>query len=139
VLLVDHDPAFRELAGGTLRRAGWDVTCAEDGRAALAAAARRRPALVLLDLTMPVMDGFEFLETFRKDSAWREVPVVVMTGKELTEQERRRLGPVNRILSKGMASLDEVLREVEWLLNNHETPLSPEPEQTETEPLAAPT
>src|SRR6185437_16082105 len=87
VLLVDDDPAFRELASRTLIQQGWEVCAVEDGRAALAAAARRRPALVLLDLLMPVMDGFAFLEAFRTEAAWREIPVVVLTAKDLTAED----------------------------------------------------
>jgi signal transduction histidine kinase/CheY-like chemotaxis protein len=117
VLLVDDDPRVRELAGRTLTQHGWEVYGVEDGRAALAAAARRRPALVLLDLLMPGMDGFQFLEAFRSDAAWRDVPVVVLTAKELTDEDRRRLeGSVQAVLSKGMGNLEDLLREVEWLL-----------------------
>ena len=129
VLLVDDDAAFRELAERTLSRHGWEVCSVADGRAGLAAAARRRPALVLLDLLMPVMDGFEFLEAFRQDPAWREVPVVVVTAKHLTAEDHRRLdGSVLRILPKGMSSLEELLREVERLLHNPTDAASPEPE-----------
>jgi signal transduction histidine kinase/CheY-like chemotaxis protein len=117
VLLVDDDPAFRELAERTLSHHGWEVCGAEDGRAALAAAARRCPILVLLDLIMPGMDGFEFLEEFRKEAIWRDVPVVVLTAKELTEDDHRRLdGTVHRVLYKGMNSKEEMVMEVERLL-----------------------
>jgi signal transduction histidine kinase/DNA-binding response OmpR family regulator len=120
VLLVDDDPAMRELASRTLSQHGWDVFSVENGKAALEAAARRKPVMVLLDLLMPVMDGFEFLEAFRKEPAWREVPVVVLTAKHLTDDDYRRLdGSVQKILSKGMSNLVELLREVEWLLHNH--------------------
>jgi PAS domain S-box-containing protein len=132
VLLVDHDPAFRELAGRTLMQHGWEVCGVENGRAALTAAARRRPALVLLDLVMPVMDGFEFLQEFRKDAAWRDVPVVVLTGTDVTAEDRQRLsGQVQRILSKGLSSQEELLREIEWLLHNHTTTAHPQPDAEE--------
>jgi CheY-like chemotaxis protein/anti-sigma regulatory factor (Ser/Thr protein kinase) len=129
VLLVDADPAFRDLAGRTLHQHGWEVCCAENGRDALTAAARRRPALVLLDLPLPVMDGFAFLEAFRRDPVWREVPVVVLTARDLTDEERCRLnGSVQRILSKGMSSLDELLGEVEWLLHHRAEAVLPGPD-----------
>jgi CheY-like chemotaxis protein len=119
VLVVDDDPAFREMAERTLNHHGWEVCGVEDGRAALAAAARRRPVLVLLDLLMPGMDGFEFLEAFRREALWRDVPVVVLTAKDLTEEDHRRLdGSVNRVLYKGMSSKDELMIEVERLLRN---------------------
>jgi signal transduction histidine kinase/DNA-binding response OmpR family regulator len=135
VLLVDDDPALRELAGRTLRQHGLEVCCAENGREALTAAARRCPSLVLLDLAMPVMDGFEFVEAFRKDPARREVPVVVLTARDLTDDDRRRLnGMVQRILPKGMGTLDELLREVEWLLHNHKASPRPEPDSADAAP-----
>lgn len=133
VLVVDDDPGFRELTERTLNQHGWEVCCVEDGQTALAAAARRRPALVLLDLLMPVMDGFEFLEAFRKDPVWREVPVVVLTAKDLTEEDYRRLhGSVLRILHKGMNSLEDLLLEVERLLHNHTTKGHPESDRADT-------
>ena len=146
VLLVDDDPAMRELASRTLSQHGWEVCCRSRtlGQAALAAAVAGGgcPALVVLDLLMPVMDGFEFLEAFRKDPSWREVPVVVLTAKDLTEEDRQRLdGSVQRTLSKGMGNLDELLREIEWLLHNHKNTVHPElvrvddAEQPEVEPL----
>ncbi len=120
LLLVDDDPQLRELASRLLSQHGWDVCCVADGQAALDAAGQRRPALVLLDLLMPCMDGFEFLTAFRQDSTWRDVPVVVLTAKDLTEDDRRRLnGSVQKILSKGMGSLNDLLSEVEWFLTNH--------------------
>jgi CheY-like chemotaxis protein len=75
--------------------------------------------LILLDLLMPVMDGFEFLQAFRQDPDWREVPVIVLTAKDLTQEDRHALdGLVQRIVSKGMCGLDDLLGEVEWLLRN---------------------
>ena len=89
---------------------------AEDGRAGLAALERlgeQRPALILLDLMMPEMDGFQFVEEFRRRSAWQTVPIVVVTAKDLTSEERARLnGSVERVLQKGRYHRDELLREV---------------------------
>jgi PAS domain S-box-containing protein len=119
VLIVDDDSTFRDLAQRALSQHGWEVCSARDGREALAAAAQRRPALVLLDLFMPVMDGFAFLEAFRSDALWREIPVVVLADRDLSAEDRRRLsGSVQRIVLKGMSSLEELLREVEWLLQS---------------------
>ena len=71
------------------------------------------PALILLDLMMPEMDGFEFLPSCGKNEAWESIPVVVLTSKDLTPEERARLtGNVEQILQKGAYSRDALLREV---------------------------
>ena len=102
VLVVDDDPASRELLRGLLQRDGWQVREAENGRAALDAIVARRPALVLLDLMMPEMDGFEVVEALRADPQRAGVPVVVLTAKDVTAEDRERLGgAVASVLQKG--------------------------------------
>ena len=79
---------------------------AADGEAALDRIAELAPDLVLLDLVMPRMDGFEFLEALRERSDARAIPVVVITSKDLTEEERREVSRGARVLlEKG--SLDD--------------------------------
>jgi CheY-like chemotaxis protein len=88
VLVVDDDPAAREVLRRTLRREGWQVGEAANGREALDLLARGgRPGLVLLDLMMPEMDGFETLEAMRSRAAWRDIPVVVVTARDLSPDE----------------------------------------------------
>ncbi|HET6521869.1 MAG TPA: response regulator, partial [Geminicoccaceae bacterium] len=87
VLVVDDDPDAREVLRRTLRKAGWQVGEAANGREALAYLARSRPGLVLLDLMMPEMDGFETLDTMRREEAWRDIPVVVVTARDLAPEE----------------------------------------------------
>ncbi|HYE49333.1 MAG TPA: response regulator [Azospirillaceae bacterium] len=101
-LLVDDDAGFRALTRRALEADGWSVAEAPDGAAALAALETGRPDLVLLDLCMPVMDGFEFLTAVRSDERWRGLPVIVVTAKDLSEGERRQLDrTVERVLAKG--------------------------------------
>ena len=89
------------------------MTEAENGRAALEQVARHKPELILLDLIMPEMDGFEFLFELRKQEPWQSIPVVVLTSKDLSPEERLRLtGNVEKILQKGAYSRDMLLREV---------------------------
>jgi signal transduction histidine kinase/CheY-like chemotaxis protein len=89
VLIVDDDAEVRDIVGSTVQSAGMRAAEAINGRAALDwLRANPQPALILLDLMMPEMDGFEFLERVRADARLREVPVVVLTAKELTDQER---------------------------------------------------
>jgi CheY-like chemotaxis protein len=71
------------------------------------------PDAILLDLMMPEMDGFEFLAELRRHATWRDIPVLVLTAKDLTDEDRRRLnGEVERVMQKGAYDRDELLREV---------------------------
>jgi PAS domain S-box-containing protein len=113
VLLVEDDEATRGVVRRTLARQGWTVAEAPHGRAAMEEVARHAPSVILLDLMMPEMDGFAFLDELRKNEAWRAIPVVVLTSKDLTPDERRRLaGNVEKILLKGSQSREALLREV---------------------------
>ncbi len=90
---------------------------AADGREALDRVRERLPDLILLDLMMPVMDGFEFTSELRKVEAWREVPVIVCTAKDLTAEERARLsGVVEGILQKNASGLEELMAQVRSVL-----------------------
>jgi CheY-like chemotaxis protein len=100
-----------------LQKERWTVLEASNGREALDVAAAAHPALVLLDLMMPEMDGFEFLREFRRTPAGELTPVVVLTAKDLTDADRQELqGAAARVLQKGSHSgrdiLDEVRREL---------------------------
>ncbi len=119
-LVVEDDKGTRKLLRRALEKEGWTVVEAENGRVALDRLASGSPDLVILDLMMPEMDGFEFLEALRQQAAWREVPVVVVTAKELTEDDRRRLnGGVARIVAKGPRTRDAFLAEVRELIAAH--------------------
>lgn len=79
VLVADDDPLLRSILEHKLTRAGYDVVIAEDGRAALEAAERLRPAVIVLDAMMPILDGFEVLRRLKGDSALRDLIVVMLT------------------------------------------------------------
>jgi CheY-like chemotaxis protein len=112
ILLVDDDASLRELAGRLLEKEGYAITEAENGRVALERAREMAPGLVVLDLIMPEMDGFEFVAEFRKRDAWRAIPIIVVTGKEMSDDDRARLnGGVERILEKGTHTRESLLRE----------------------------
>jgi DNA-binding response OmpR family regulator len=116
VLVVEDDPATRAMLRTALERDGWEVAEAENGRAGLQAMARREPRLVLLDLMMPEMDGFQFVTELRRTEEGRRVPVIVLTAKDVTAEDRRRLtGSVEVILQKGAASRDTILAEIRAL------------------------
>jgi signal transduction histidine kinase/CheY-like chemotaxis protein len=102
VLIVDDDAASRDLSARVLRKQFGSVIEAEDGRTALESMVRQTPGLIVLDLTMPGMDGFDFIAGLRQVAAWRKIPIVVLTAREVTAAERKRLSStVRRILRKG--------------------------------------
>jgi len=113
VLLVEDDGDVRGLMRQALASAGWTISEAENGRVALERMAERRPDAIVLDLVMPEMDGFEFLAALRAREAWRGVPVLVVTARDLTDEDRKRFnGGVERIIQKGGYGGDDLLREV---------------------------
>jgi CheY-like chemotaxis protein len=117
LLVVDDDPAVRDLLRRVLEPAGYSVVEAANGRVALDRLREISPSVVLLDLMMPEMDGFEFVAEFRQHAAWRAVPIVVITAKDLTREDRDRLnGYVQRILQKGAYSREQLLVEVRELV-----------------------
>ncbi|MCG3126325.1 MAG: Sensor histidine kinase RcsC [Phycisphaerae bacterium] len=125
VLIVEDEPQAREMLRRTLERDGWRVTEAENGRTALEKLDGSDPAVIVLDLMMPEMDGFEFVMQLRREPTRRRTPIIVVTAKDLTEDDRRRLhGNVERILRKGAYRLDDLLREIAELVG--EPPLRAE-------------
>jgi signal transduction histidine kinase/CheY-like chemotaxis protein len=115
LLMVDDDDIGRRQMRTALEQRGWIVTEATDGRDALKRLNEARPDAIILDLMMPEMDGFEFLEEMRRKAEWRDIPVVVVTARDLTAEDRDRLnGGVERIIQK--TDRDEMLREVRSVL-----------------------
>jgi PAS domain S-box-containing protein len=112
VLVVDDAADLRRRLRGLLEKEGWAVDEAADGREALERLTART-SLVLLDLLMPGMDGFEFLARLRERDDARSVPVVVLTAKDLTDDDHDRLrGSIETVLRKGSLGYDELLAEV---------------------------
>jgi signal transduction histidine kinase/DNA-binding response OmpR family regulator len=122
-LVVEDDAGTRTLLAQILMRDGWKVRQAEHGRAALAALSdpdAPAPSLVLLDLMMPVLDGFGFLLEFRKHDAWQEIPIIVMTSMDLTAEELQVLhGGVASIVQKGASTLPELCHEIRSIVRSH--------------------
>jgi signal transduction histidine kinase/CheY-like chemotaxis protein len=115
LLMVDDDDLGRSHMRAALEQQGWTVTEASDGRDALMKLNEAKPDVIILDLMMPEMDGFQFLDEMRRKAEWRDIPVVVVTAKDLTEEDRRRLnGGVERIIQK--TDRDDMLREMRSVL-----------------------
>jgi DNA-binding response OmpR family regulator len=113
VLLVEDDETTRGVIRHALQAQGWSVSEASNGRVALEQVSTDPPDVILLDLLMPEMDGFEFLEDLRENAAWRQIPVLVLTAMDLTDEDRGRLsGRVQRVMQKGAYGPEELLREI---------------------------
>jgi len=113
VLIVEDNEATQELLQKRLTKEGWQVVAAGNGREALERLTQGPPDLVLLDLMMPEMDGFEFLEAFRKQPGCARTTVVVMTAKILTPADHQRLrGQVAQIVAKANLSPEMLAAEI---------------------------
>jgi signal transduction histidine kinase/DNA-binding response OmpR family regulator len=125
-LVVDDDAAAREVLRRLLERDGWKVLEAVNGQHGLERVKENPPEVILLDLMMPVMDGFEFVSQLRQSEEGRRIPVVVITAKELTAEDHARLrGQASSLLHKGSYSREELLREVSRLLKGSERVVEP--------------
>lgn len=117
ILIVEDDAVLREMLQRMLDATHWGTIEAENGREALERLRSQTPDLILLDLMLPEMDGFEFLQQLRQTADWRSIPVIVVTAMELTAADIDRLdGCVSQILQKGAYSRNELLRQVRDLL-----------------------
>jgi CheY-like chemotaxis protein len=123
VLVVDDDPALRDVLSSLLAEDGWRVATASDGEAALSAVERERPTAMVLDLMMPRVDGFEVLRTLREQPATRDLPVIVVTAKDLTEDDRQRLAlSAERVIVKHALRVDDLRNEIRGLLSARRSP-----------------
>jgi signal transduction histidine kinase/CheY-like chemotaxis protein len=112
-LVVDDKEENREVLRRALENEDWRVSEAENGRVALAKLSEEMPSLILLDLMMPVMDGFEFVMEMRKNEDLRGAPIVVVTAKDVTEEDRKRLnGEVVGLIQKGGLDRDALLAQL---------------------------
>ena len=118
VLIVEDNLQTRELLRRNLVNKGWNTVEAENGRIALEMLETISPAVILLDLMMPEMDGFEFLDVMRKDKRWHALPVIVITAREINEEDRTRLfGQVSQILQKGRYNPDDLIKQIRALIH----------------------
>jgi PAS domain S-box-containing protein len=111
ILVVDDDQMSRIGLRNALQHAGWQVVEADNGQIALTRLNEARPIAILLDLMMPEMDGFEFIDEVRQHEDWREIPIIVITARDVTAEDRARLnGRVESVIRKG--GRDDMLRQV---------------------------
>ena len=113
VLIVDDDPDALDLAVAMIEGSGFDIQTATNGREALDAIKRQRPNAIILDLMLPEMDGFEVVHRLSLNPDWRSIPVILLTARDLSHEERRALDiGTARIIQKGSFGRDELLAEV---------------------------
>lgn len=116
VLVVNDDQAERERISGALKIEGWPVVIAENDKAALETISARSPQMILVDLGMSEMGGFQLLETLRKNSDLAAIPIVVVTDRDLTSEDRERLsGYMATVLRRRAGSGDQLLGEIRKL------------------------
>jgi len=102
ILIVEDDGLLRQMLCRMLGGQDWETIEAGNGEMALEELAVKTPDLIVLDLMMPVMDGFDFAERMRQNPAYRDIPILVLTAMILDETERSRLAPhVQGIIEKG--------------------------------------
>jgi len=117
VLIVEDEPVMREMLHRLLQKEGWQTLEAENGREGLEKLAQTPPDLILLDLMMPEMDGFQFILELRRQTQFSHIPVVVITAMNLTETDRAFLNTsVEQTLQKGAYTRDELLYQVRDLV-----------------------
>ena len=118
-LVIEDDIATRGLMRTLLEKSGWLAFETCNGAMALELIEQKVPDLILLDLMMPEMDGFEFVKYLREREEWGSIPVLVVTAHDLTKAERARLtGYVETILYKGAYTRDELLGEINRLVQD---------------------
>jgi signal transduction histidine kinase/DNA-binding response OmpR family regulator len=121
VLLVDDDELARRRIRFWLEAEQWSVDEAESGRTALARIAAAQPDVILLDLMMPEMDGFELVAALQTDALGRDIPVIVITALDLSEQDRARLNSgIESVLVKNDFRPEELVRRIRRLVQTRE-------------------
>jgi signal transduction histidine kinase/CheY-like chemotaxis protein len=125
VVAIDDDPLAIELVRASLEPEGWTVLGAATGPDGLALIRQRQPSAVLLDLLMPGMDGFAVVEALRADPDTKSVPVVILTSKSMTQQDKERLqGRITYVARKTEFDLSGLAGLLSWASTNRESPAS---------------
>ncbi|MEM9265836.1 MAG: response regulator [Cyanobacteria bacterium P01_F01_bin.13] len=117
ILVVEDDVNAREIMGRFLQRQDWTVELASNGREALQYLDDKLPDLIVLDLMMPEMDGFEFIQVLRQNPNWQTIPVIVVTAKALTADDQQQLEGVARVYQKADLNRQDLLNELQTMVS----------------------
>ncbi|MBT9311968.1 response regulator [Leptothoe kymatousa TAU-MAC 1615] len=116
VLVVEDDLNAREILGRLLQQADWTVVLAASGPQAFDYLQHTMPDVIVLDLMMPGMDGFEFVRLLHQSPRWSTIPIIVVTAKTLTAKDQQRLKGVVRVYQKADFNRQELLSEVRSMI-----------------------
>lgn len=143
-LVVEDDASNRELLRRILEKDGWKVREASNGIEGLEQVAKQPPALILLDLMMPQMDGFQMLDSLSSSPVGKSIPVIVITARDLSPLDRARLetsepeGGAQLILQKGSFTPDDLLRQARHLVSGNSETAETSVRATERPPIQQP-
>jgi CheY-like chemotaxis protein len=123
ILVVDDDPLLRERVRSWLDGQPWTVSEASNGREALSRIQESKPDLILLDLMMPEMDGFQVVADLQRSADWRDIPVIVITARDLDAKDRERLNSgIRSVLVKESFHPSELIARIRRLVANDGAP-----------------
>jgi threonine synthase len=121
ILCIEDEPEMIDLIRLILGRRGFDVIGAAGGKEGLEKVRQEPPDLILLDLMMPDMDGFAVIDDLKADPKLKDIPVIVITAKELNPKDRERLqGQIQMLLQKGSFMDEDLLQEIGALLGKND-------------------
>lgn len=124
VLVVDDDADALALIVAMIEQSGYEISTASSGSEAMDKLAHERPDLIILDLMLPGMDGFEIVHRLSLSPAWRGIPVILLTARDLSHEERRALDiGTARVIQKGSFNRDELLAEISLLVGSTDNPV----------------
>lgn len=113
IMVIDDNPKDAELIERFLRGHGYAVSLAYNGKEGIYNLKRYKPELIIIDLMMPEVDGFAVIEEVKKDITTRDIPIIVVSAKDITADDKKRLnGNVEAFISKGFLNEDELMRQV---------------------------
>jgi DNA-binding response OmpR family regulator len=120
ILIIDDDPQQRELLGSILEKNNFNVREAENGKIGFQKITEKQPDLIILDLMMPEMDGFELLNKIDENFSWQSIPIIVLSAKYLTNQDRLQLNNrVQKLFTKGLYSPDKLIDQIISLISQN--------------------
>lgn len=139
VMVVEDDASLREIYGIRITAEGYDVVSAGDGEEALAMAVREKPDLILSDVMMPKISGFDMLDILRTTPETANIKVIMMTALSAEDQRQRgeRLG-ADKYLVKSQVGIEDVINTIHEVLGDRAAPVAPEPAAPVAADTAAP-
>ena len=118
ILLVEDNEMNRDMLSRRLERKGYTVTCAVDGREGVAKAQSQKPDLILMDMSLPVLDGWVATQQMKGDAATRAIPVIALTAHAMAEDEKKAREAGCDDYDTKPIELDRLLSKIQRLLGN---------------------